>query len=54
MTVTGTLATWRLDTASIDRGTFALVDADNEAAWMTCEHPVSVRHFCGLQSGLGH
>ena len=42
-----TLATWRLDNQAIDRGTFCLMDTDNPGMWMSCERPVSVRHFNG-------
>ena len=43
-----TLATWRLDNAAIDRGTFCLLDTDQPGMWMSCEQPVSVKHFSGL------
>ncbi|MFD1585430.1 hypothetical protein ACFR9U_00425 [Halorientalis brevis] len=43
-----TLATWRLDNAAIDRGTFCLLDTDRPGMWISCEQPVSVRHFTGL------
>ncbi|MFB6179629.1 MAG: hypothetical protein ABEI77_07900 [Halorientalis sp.] len=42
-----TLATWRLDNAVIDQGTFCLLDTDNPSMWMSCEHPVPVKHFRG-------
>jgi len=48
-----TLATWRLDNAAVDAGTFCLIDAENPAQWLACEHPVSIRNFAGLRSGLG-